>query len=85
MVFPSAIDPLQGYFVYGSDSPVDGFVGEISEAMFYVKVMEPHDMKECFASRRTSPQDKSIYQIRKEKKDFLNATDYYSKKKGIDF
>jgi len=40
-------------------------------------------MKECFLSKKTNRGEKSTYQIRKEKKAYMDTTEFYSKKKGI--
>jgi len=81
MVFPSHIDTFQGDFMFGSDSSIGGFQGEISDPIFYIKVLNPTEMKDCFTSK-TLMRDKSTYQIRKEKQAYLDTTEYYSKKKG---
>ena len=83
LVFPSLLDGLQGEFQFGSDSPLGGFQGDISDAVFYLKVLSPLDMKECFLSKKTNRGEKSTYQIRKEKKAYMDTTEFYSKKKGI--
>lgn len=69
--------------MFGSDASLGGFQGDISEAMFYVKTLNQQDIKECATAKKTGPQDKSIYQIRKEKNVFLKNTEHISKKKGI--
>lgn len=83
LVFPSLLDGLQGEFQFGSDVPLGGFQGEIADAMFYLKVLSPLDIKECFLSRKISKGEKSTYQIRKEKNAYLATTEYVSKKKGV--
>ena len=81
MVFTSQLDFLQGDFMFGSDSSLGGFQGVISDAIFYVKILNPSDMKDCFTSK-SMIKDKSVYQIRKEKQVYLDTTEYFSKKKG---
>ena len=82
-MFPAAIESLQGTLMLGNDAAPEAFQGSISDLLFYIKALEAGDIKDCYVTKQSSPGNKSMYQIRQEKKVFLNTTERFSKKKGI--